>query len=369
MSAAKVRSLRSRISLKIEIPTINEPNVTSEPKNTKLKSETSTADSAVEGVKSKKQSVKPEIKIELIESVKSESQIDDRMPTSDLIPNQIEFKPKKKKSKSPRKRKQPETGVMKSEKVIKTDLSSIKDIEDIWQPENWREVLDNILKMRKQHVAPVDSLGCEECPEKDAQPEVFRYQTLISVMLSSQTKDEVTHAATQRLIAHGLTIDSILATPDERIGQLIYPAGFWKTKVKFIKNTTQILKDQYSGDIPRNFRELCMLPGVGPKMAHIVMSVAWDDTVGIAVDTHVHRISNRLGWVPKPTKEPEETRSALEKWLPKDEWKAINVTLVGFGQTICRPVGPNCEKCFNSNLCPFGRSVLSGRNKKKKPLK
>lgn len=87
--------------------------------------------------------------------------------------------------------------------------------------------------------------------------------------------------------------------------------------MKYIKQTTQILKDQYNGDIPRTFKELCKLPGVGPKMANIVMSVGWNDTVGIAVDTHVHRISNRLGWVRKPTKDPEQTRKALESWLPK----------------------------------------------------
>ncbi|GFY41738.1 hypothetical protein TNIN_314221 [Trichonephila inaurata madagascariensis] len=222
------------------------------------------------------------------------------------------------KSKSPRKRKQVENTAVKIEKAIKLKANqTVTDIEDGWEPENWRVVLDNILKMRKMYVAPVDSLGCEECPEKDIEPEVFRYQTLISVMLSSQTRDEVTFAASQRLIEHGLTVDNILNTPDEKIGELIYPAGFWKTKIKFIKNTTRILKDQYNGDIPRTYKELCKLPGVGPKMAHIVMSVAWNDTVGIAVDTHVHRISNRLGWVRKPTKDPEETRKALEKWLPK----------------------------------------------------
>ena len=87
--------------------------------------------------------------------------------------------------------------------------------------------------------------------------------------------------------------------------------------MKFIKQTSQILKDQYNCDIPRTFKDLCKLPGVGPKMANIVMSVGWNDTVGIAVDTHVHRISNRLGWVRKATKTPEETRKALESWLPK----------------------------------------------------
>ncbi|XP_015922065.2 endonuclease III-like protein 1 isoform X2 [Parasteatoda tepidariorum] len=245
---------------------------------------------------------------------------------------------------------------VKPEKAIKKEPESVSDIEDgVWKPENWRQVLDNILKMRKMYVAPVDSLGCEECPEEGVLPEVFRYQTLISVMLSSQTRDEVTFAASQRLIEHGLTVDNILNTPDEKIGELIYPAGFWKSKIKFIKNTSQILKDKYNGDIPRTFKELIKLPGVGPKMANIVMSVAWNDTVGIAVDTHVHRISNRLGWVPKPTKDPEQTRKALESWLPKDLWKDVSLDLVGFGQTICKPTKPKCDKCMNVNLCPEGQ--------------
>ncbi|XP_054719874.1 endonuclease III-like protein 1 isoform X2 [Uloborus diversus] len=262
-------------------------------------------------------------------------------------------------TKSPRKRRQvkSETNVVKSEKEAKTIKREVADIEDAaWEPDNWKEVWENILKMRKMYVAPVDSLGCEECPDKGVTPEVHRYQTLISVMLSSQTRDEVTFAATQRLIEHGLTVDNILKTPDEKIGKLIYPAGFWKSKIQYIKRTTQILKDQYGSDIPRTFKELCKLPGVGPKMANIVMSVGWNDTVGIAVDTHVHQISNRLGWVKKPTKEPEQTRKALESWLPKDLWKDGSFHLVGFGQTICKPVNPKCHQCFNVQLCPFGKS-------------
>ncbi|GBM21601.1 Endonuclease III-like protein 1 [Araneus ventricosus] len=351
---ANMRTLRSRAAVKAEVPiTTDSVETATKSKITKPKVKAQgKMVSVTENVKVKKQSVKSKIKNEL--EIKSEPLCDDEKPTVADDYNLKSQKPQRKNSKSPRKRKLIENDAVKTEKVVKVESAreSIQDIEDIWQPENWRVVLDNILKMRKMYVAPVDSLGCEECPEKDVKPEVFRYQTLISVMLSSQTRDEVTFAATQRLIEHGLTVDSILATPDEKIGELIYPAGFWKSKIRFIKNTTQILKDQYNGDIPRTFKELCKLPGVGPKMANIVMSVAWNDTVGIAVDTHVHRISNRLGWVPKPTKEPEETRKALEKWLPKVLWKDVSLDLVGFGQTICKPIKPKCADCLNNNLCP-----------------
>lgn len=94
------------------------------------------------------------------------------------------------------------------------------------------------------------------------------------------------------------------------------------------------------------------LPGVGPKMAHICMSTAWQQVTGIGVDVHVHRISNRLGWLPKPTKEPEQTRLALEAWLPQNLWSEVNYLLVGFGQTICTPVKPKCGECLNCEICP-----------------
>lgn len=109
----------------------------------------------------------------------------------------------------------------------------------------------------------------------------MRYQTLVALMLSSQTKDQVTHAAMQRLKEHGLTIDNILDTSDEDLGKLIYPVGFWKSKVKYIKKTTQILKDSYNSDIPSTVEDLCKLVGVGPKMAHICMNVAWNKVTGI----------------------------------------------------------------------------------------
>ncbi|XP_035204420.1 endonuclease III-like protein 1 isoform X2 [Stegodyphus dumicola] len=348
VQVSTVRTLRSRTTVKIEFPPENsnaEGKVNILMQNSKIKGK--------KGVKTEKKLC---LKNELLDTNK------DSLETASKCKLEIPGVPQKS-SISPRKRRQPkmeENKISKIKKEIKVENSEnqvLADIEDsAWEPSNWKLVLDNILKMRKMYVAPVDSLGCEECPEEGATPEVFRYQTLISVMLSSQTRDQVTYAATQRLIEHGLNVDNILKTPDEKIGELIYPAGFWKSKIKYIKQTTQILKDKYDGDIPRTLKELCGLPGVGPKMANIVMSVAWNDTVGIAVDTHVHRISNRLGWVKKPTKDPEQTRKALESWLPKELWKDVSLHLVGLGQTVCKPIKPNCQDCLNVHLCPTGRS-------------
>lgn len=142
----------------------------------------------------------------------------------------------------------------------------------------------------------------------------------------------------------------------------------FQTKVKHLKKTAEILKRDYDCDIPDSVEGLCKLPGVGPKMAHLCMNIAWKKQSGIGVDTHVHRISNRLGWTGENgTKTPEDTRKALEGWLPESKWTEINWLLVGFGQQICLPVGPNCAECLNKSLCPEG--IKNMANPKKSPRK
>lgn len=227
----------------------------------------------------------------------------------------------------------------------------------MWEPQNWQQQLANIRIMRSKKDAPVDQLGAEHCYDASAPPKVQRYQVLLSLMLSSQTKDQVTAGAMQRLRARGLTVENILQTDDDMLGRLIYPVGFWRNKVKFIKQTTAILQQRYEGDIPASVAELVALPGVGPKMAHLAMAVAWGTVSGIAVDTHVHRIANRLRWTKKVTKTPEATRAALEEWLPRGLWSEINGLLVGFGQQICLPVHPQCHACFNQSLCPAAQNL------------
>ncbi|XP_031765355.2 endonuclease III-like protein 1 isoform X2 [Galleria mellonella] len=238
------------------------------------------------------------------------------------------------------------------------------ETKGLWEPPNWKEFLVNLRIMRSNNDAPVDSMGCHMSMDENAPPKVYRYQSLISLMLSSQTKDQVTFAAMERLRARGLTIDNILNMSDEELGQLIYPVGFWKTKVKYIKKTTQTLKDQYNSDIPDSVEKLCKLTGVGPKMAHICMKVAWNTVTGIGVDTHVHRISNRIGWVKKPTTTPEDTRKALETWLPFELWSEVNNLMVGFGQTICLPISPICNECLNRDICPSSGKGRKSPNKK-----
>ncbi|XP_034544667.1 endonuclease III-like protein 1 isoform X2 [Notolabrus celidotus] len=221
-----------------------------------------------------------------------------------------------------------------------------------WQPPDWKKQLEYIREMRSSRDAPVDKMGAEKCYDSEAPAHARRFQVLVSLMLSSQTRDQVTAAAMLKLRAHGCTAESLLATDDETLGKLIYPVGFWRTKVKYLKQTSAILQKELEGDIPDSVEGLVRLPGVGPKMAHLAMDIAWDQVSGIGVDTHVHRISNRLGWLKTPTKNPEGTRKALEEWLPRELWSEINWLLVGFGQQVCLPVNPLCSVCLNQHSCP-----------------
>eukprot|EP00794_Sanderia_malayensis_P009351 gene9349-10336_t len=248
-------------------------------------------------------------------------------------------------------------------KSIKT-VSPKKEKTDgdvFWEPANWRDLLEKIKLMRINEDAPVDSQGCERTADENESPEVIRFQLLVSLMLSAQTKDQITYAAMEKLKAHGLNPQSMLKTDEDLIGKLIYPVGFWKRKAHYIKQVSEICMEKYHGDIPETLEGLLSLPGVGPKMAHICMLAAWKKMTGIGVDTHVHRISNRLGWVKKMTKTPEDTRKALESWLPREEWETINILLVGFGQQTCLPVKPKCSECLARTICPYGKAALHGR--------
>jgi len=236
--------------------------------------------------------------------------------------------------------------------------------------------------MRSQNIAPVDEMGCSRLGDTE-DPKVFRYQTLIALMLSAQTKDEQTAKAISKLKEYnGLTVDSILTINEKKLDELISNVGFHTRKAHFIKQATEILAKKYDKDIPPTYEEIIDLPGVGPKMGHLLMQVGWNKTVGISVDVHVHRISNWLGWVHN-TKDPEKTRVALESWLPYEKWDKINKLLVGFGQTICTSINPKCGSCLlSTGLCPSAfiysnefkkkskkRSVEKEKNKKLKRTK
>jgi len=242
-------------------------------------------------------------------------------------------------------------------------LSSPSPPPAVVEPTNWRAVYQGIESMRRDGIAsnaPVDTMGCERLSVSEVDSPNFRFQTLVGLMLSAQTKDAVTAAAMKNLNARwsdGLTVHHIVHDIDEaELDKLISQVGFHQRKANYIKRTAAILERDYGGDIPNTLQGLMSLPGVGPKMSYLALQVAWRQTLGIGVDTHVHRITNRLGWVHTTT--PEKTRMALEQWLPKEYWGKINILLVGFGQKVCLPVGPKCSVCRVNSACPEGRRVL-----------
>lgn len=144
----------------------------------------------------------------------------------------------------------------------------------------------------------------------------------------------------------------MLALEPTALNAFINKVGFHNLKTKYIKQTAEILRDKWNSEIPDSIEGLVSLPGVGPKMAYLTMSAAWGRDEGIGVDVHVHRITNLWGW--HKTQNPEQTRAALESWLPNEKWHDINNLLVGFGQTICLPVGRKCGDCklAERGLCP-----------------
>ena len=278
----------------------------------------------------------------------------------DKKPIEVEVKPQRKRPKKEHVSPVFDKTIKVEGTVEPHDKSSKKEASK-WQPKNWKILFDNIREMRSRGDAPVDTVGCEKSFDVTASPKEQRFQVLVSLMLSSQTRDEINNAAILRLRKAGLSPDMILSISEDELGELIKPVGFWRKKVVYLKKTCEILKREYNGDIPDSVKGLCSLPGVGPKMAHLVMQVGWKQVTGIAVDTHVHRISNRLKFVRKPTKDPIQTEAELEDWIPRDLWTDFNSLLVGFGQTICTPVNPKCSQCLNRNICPS--SNAKDRNK------
>ena len=174
------------------------------------------------------------------------------------------------------------------------------------------------------------------------------FTVLISCILSLRTQDKTTNAASERLFAIANTPKKMLATPVPVIQEAIYPVSFYRVKTRTIHSICEQLLERYRGEVPSNLEQLLELPGVGRKTANIVVTLAFHKA-GIAVDTHVHRISNRLGYV--KTKTPEETEMALRKKLPRRYWIVFNDLLVAYGQNLCKPISPFCSTCKIAVYC------------------
>jgi len=272
--------------------------------------------------------------------------------------------------------------------------SSAQGAAEARGPPRWREQWRLIERARRRRTAPVDVMGCDRLGNRLAPARQFRLETLVSGILSAQTKDGANAAAVGRLQAAcradgrggqgvpgaggALTPEWLLATPQPALEALLHGVSFHARKAGYLRGAAAAVAERHGGDVPATAKELMALPGVGPKVAFLVLSAAWGKHEGVCVDTHVHRISNRLGWTAPPhaqgrgqpagagaagvvgagvgakTKSAEATRKALEVWLPRELWWEANTLLVGFGQEVCSAVRPKCEVCplADEGLCP-----------------
>jgi endonuclease-3 len=176
------------------------------------------------------------------------------------------------------------------------------------------------------------------------------FQVLIATLLSARTQDATTLAASTRLFNVARTPRTMAALSIKRIERLIYPVSFYRHKARHVKATCRMLVDDFGGKVPASMDELLKLPGVGRKTANLVMILAFRSRRNICVDTHVHRIANRLGWVKTGT--PDESEQALYAATQPRWWPYINLYLVTWGQNVCRPIYPKCGECTLSRYCP-----------------
>lgn len=265
-------------------------------------------------------------------------------------------------------------------------------------PDNFFPMYNKIKEMRKLITTPVDLIGCVKIPALlflitkrfqngisdeisiDQIPNYFeelkliennksnidkfwRFQLLVTLLFSSQTKDEINYQVMQNLhlnylikgYKNGLSIESILNTSYNELDQMIFKIGFHSRKANYLIETSKILHENFNDDIPNNINDLINLKGIGYKMGHLILQGAWNETVGISVDTHMVRLCNMFNWLPKNEKNPDNVRKLLEIMLinHKDLWMEINPVLVGFGQTVCTPIGRRCDICWLSKIDEF----------------
>jgi endonuclease-3 len=176
------------------------------------------------------------------------------------------------------------------------------------------------------------------------------FQILIATLLSARTQDATTLAASTRLFAVARTPREMMALTVKRIERLIYPVSFYRQKARHVRQTGRFLTERFGGQVPDTMEELLLLPGVGRKTANLVLILAFKSQRNICVDTHVHRISNRLGWIQTST--AEESEQALYRAVARRWWPVINLYLVTWGQNVCRPIRPRCGTCVLATHCP-----------------
>lgn len=217
---------------------------------------------------------------------------------------------------------------------------------------NVQRMLDSMLETINR-VKPPRLTALKELQEEESSDPL---QILMGTILSARTRDENTTVAVRNLFSKYKTVEQLANANTKELEKLIKPSGFYRVKAKRIKDVANMLLEEFNGKVPANIDELLKLPGVGRKTANCVLVYAFNKPA-VPVDTHVHRIANRLGLV--ETKTPEETEMELTAKIDIKYWTKINDTFVMFGQNICRPVGPLCEPCMLKRMCKYYREFKS----------
>jgi endonuclease III len=220
----------------------------------------------------------------------------------------------------------------------------------------WAAPVDPMLKRIGAGIRTLQLPAIEKISEEESGS---AFEVLIATMLSAQTRDPVTLEASTRLFKRARTPRSLSKLSTGEIERLIYPVSFYRNKAVHVKATCERLLRDFGGIVPSTMEELLRLPGVGRKTANLVRIVAHRRPDSICVDTHVHRIANRFGWV--RTRTPEQTERALYEVTARKWWARLNLYLVTWGQHVCRPIYPLCPRCPVSDLCPKLGVVKVGR--------
>lgn len=208
-------------------------------------------------------------------------------------------------------------------------------------------LVERVMRTLAREIDGMELPAVEKISEEHAEDP---FRILIGTILSARTQDATTHAASTRLFLAARTPKTMAALTLKQIEKLIYPVSFYRNKARFVKATCEALVKKLGGRVPRTLEELITLPGVGRKTANLVMILGFQSRKNICVDTHVHRISNRMGWV--KTREPNETELALYAATEERWWPYINLYLVTWGQNVCRPIYPRCGVCALAGECP-----------------
>ena len=209
------------------------------------------------------------------------------------------------------------------------------------------KVVEKVMRSLARAITGLELPAVEKISEEQAEEP---FQILIATLLSARTQDATTHAASTRLFRVARTPRTMAKLSVSQIEKLIYPVSFYRHKARYAKAACEMLVTRFGGKVPTTMEELTMLPGVGRKTANLVLILGFKSLQNICVDTHVHRISNRLGWV--TTRLPDETEQALYDATDRRWWPYINLYLVTWGQNVCRPVYPRCGDCVIAEDCP-----------------